>query len=80
MNDVVSIDVREAGSAIDHSLECKGISYFVYCTDLSNDNGFEKKNLFHLICQIYINQMHVLVYSTVYIDSNMLICYIGVLP
>lgn len=46
MKDAVSIDVREAGSTIDHSLKCKGISYFVYCTELSNDNGFEKKTYF----------------------------------
>lgn len=64
MNDAVSIDVREAVSGKNFSFTCEGISYFVYCTELSNDNGFEKKNLLHLICQIYIIQMHVLVYST----------------
>lgn len=64
MSDAVSIDVREAVSGKNFSLKCEGISYFVYCTELSNDNGFEKKTLFHLICQIYIIQMHVLVYST----------------
>lgn len=63
MSDAVSIDVREAVSGKDFSLKCEGISYFVYCTELSNDNGFEKKIL-HLICQINIIQMHVLVYST----------------
>lgn len=53
MNDAVSIELREAGSAIDHSLKCKGISYFVYCTELSNDNGFEKKPISKIfICYI----------------------------
>lgn len=44
MNDVISIDVREAVSGKNFSFTCEGISYFVYCTELSNDNGFEKKN------------------------------------
>lgn len=50
MNDVVFIDVREVVLGKNFLFICEGISYFVYCIELLNDNGFEKKNLFYLIC------------------------------
>lgn len=53
MSDAVSIDVGEAVSGKDFSLKCEGISYFVYCTELSNDNGFEKNPISFDLSDIY---------------------------